>query len=286
LFRLHCRNKSKRQTLTHSLPCHRKCPCAFSIFLTLVRPAPATAMRFSLSAVQQPPSIVAASPRRTRRRWHRPWSISKRGRKSPPTTRTDVYCPCNFAWELHMMIVPIGRARHLDSCDIIIIIIIIVDIILQEHEHSMIYTSLPVPCDFLHPRSSIPHLCVLDTDSEGDQIPGIAVSQHPSISQKPLDPFNQISPTQSNRPFIKPPAYHHIGTVQCHYVVAAVVAQKKNQQITPEISRIALHSQFATSLRFVWTLWTTLDSASKRRKAVYQIRYPISPKSALKKRPR
>jgi hypothetical protein len=41
---------------------------------------------------------------------------------------------------------------------------------------------------------------VLDTDSEGDQIPGIAVSQHPSISQKPLDPFNQISPTQSNRP--------------------------------------------------------------------------------------
>jgi len=206
LFRLHCRNKSKRQTLTHSLPCHPKCPCAFSIFLTLVRPAPATAMRFSLSAVQQPSSIVVASPRRTRRRWHRPWSRSKRGRKSPPTTRTDVYCPCNFAWELHMMIVPIGRARHLDSCDIIIIII--VDIILQEHEHSMIYTSLPVPCDFLHPRSSIPHLCVLDTDSfaKGTKYPGLLYHNIPAFHKSPLipsiksPPHNQTVPSSSRRP--------------------------------------------------------------------------------------
>jgi hypothetical protein len=65
-------------------------------------------------------------------------------------------------------------------------IIIIIDIILQEHEHSVVYTLSARAMRFLRPRSSIPHLCVLETDNEGGQIPGIAVSQHPSISRSPF----------------------------------------------------------------------------------------------------
>jgi hypothetical protein len=74
-----------------------KCPCApaeglsFPIFVALVRPAPATtAMRFCLSANQQPASDCGRKPSSDSPPLHRPWSRCKRGRNSVPTTRTDM----------------------------------------------------------------------------------------------------------------------------------------------------------------------------------------------------
>jgi hypothetical protein len=168
-----------------------KCPCApaeglsFPIFVALVRPAPATtAMRFCLSANQQPASGCGRKPSSDSPPLHRPWSRCKRGRNSVPTTRTDM---SNVTSRGNYISSSYGADRpceHLNSCDIII------DIILQEHEHSVVYTSLlPVPCDAIYPPAieHPPSVCVRDRQHKGPshQIPGIAVSQHPSISQTP-----------------------------------------------------------------------------------------------------
>jgi hypothetical protein len=160
-------------------------------------------------------------------------------------------------------------------------IIIIIDIILQEHEHSVVYTLSARAMRFLRPRSSIPHLCVLETDNERDQIPGIAVSQHPSISRSPLIPSSNL-PHTTIKPSLKPPTYHQHRHYSMSLWSGSSSSAKINRLLLKSLaSRLDSPSSpplFATSLRSV-----CLDSGLCKQKTqlVYQIRHLISPKNAL-----
>jgi hypothetical protein len=159
-------------------------------------------------------------------------------------------------------------------------IIIIIDIILQEHEHSVVYTLSARAMRFLHPRSSIPHLCVLETDNQGDQIPGIAVSQHPSISRSPLIPSSNL-PHTIIKPSLKPPAYHQHRHYSMPLWSGSSSSAKINRLLLKSLaSRLDSPSPplFATSLRSV-----CLDSGLCKQKTqlVYQIRHLSFPKNAL-----
>ena len=117
-------------------------------------------------------------------------------------------CPCTVTSRgnyISSYLVPVRPCEHLNSCDIIIIII---DIILPRARTPCgLYLSARAmrfsPPVIEHPPSVC--VCVLETQGERDQIPGIAVSQHPSISQSPLIPSIKSPPHSQTVPSSRPP---------------------------------------------------------------------------------
>jgi hypothetical protein len=151
---------------------------------------------------------------------------------STPTSRTDVTSRGHYS----MLAVSAGADRpceHLNSCDIIIIII--TDIILcapRARTLCGLYLST-LTIQFLHPRSSIPHLCVSHTDSQRDQLtkyPGLLYHSIPAFTN-PLILSSQSNLPHTIKPSIKPPTYQHIATTQCHDVVAIVSSSAKTNRL-------------------------------------------------------
>ena len=141
---------------------------------------------------------------------------------------------------------------------------------------------------FLHPRSSIPHLCVLETDNTRDQVtkyPGLLYHHIPAF-HKPLDPFISSNLPHTIKPSIKPPTYQHIGTTQCHYVVAVVSSSAKiNRLHPPEILRSCASRPSTTATRHLASiclsgLWT-LDSVSKKTQVCMSNIIKFPPEHAL-----
>ena len=141
---------------------------------------------------------------------------------------------------------------------------------------------------FIHPRSSIPHLCVLETDNTRDQVtkyPGLLYHNIPAF-HKPLDPFISSNLPHTIKPSIKPPTYQHIGTTQCHYVVAVVSSSAKiNRLHTPEILRSCASRPSTTATRHLASiclseLWTLDSGLYEQKDASLHVKYhQISPQT-------
>jgi hypothetical protein len=253
LSRLHCRNQSKRQSLTRPLSLHRhpNAHASLSAFPSDLRHPGETCSshRHALLSVCKPAARLPLfdKPSSGSPPLHRPWSRSERGRNSTPTSRTNVTSRGNYMLACLLASNAVSADRpceHLNSCDIIIII--------AHHHHRHhpprartlcgLYLST-LTMRFLHPRSSIPHLCVLRTDSQRDQLtkyPGLLYHNIPA-SANPLILFISIKSPPHNQ------TVHQAADLSTHphysiplSVVAVVSSSAQNQQITPEISRNAL----------------------------------------------